>query len=99
MQADAIRKTKSGKIDYPLIHVMMSKEDNRLSIATSGYGSFPECVEDISLSGVEPTNLVDFLLDQLTDKVKSDGLGSAEYRKNLMQIALRDILKQWEVLG
>jgi len=99
MQADAIRKTKSGKIDYPLIHVMMSKEENHLSIATSGYGSFPDCFENISMSDVESTSLIDLLLDQLTDKVKSDGLGSADYRKNLMKIALGDILKKWEVLG
>lgn len=94
-----IRRTKSGEIDYPLLHLVVKKSsENKISIACSGFHAFPYLYEQIEHKGANLEELSNNILDSMTQKIKSDTLGSADYRLDMMKIALYDSLEKLEVI-
>lgn len=94
------KKTKSDKIDYPLITLVALKDNNRINIAFSGVCSYPFrsfLIEDY----LNDTNIlnnirVNDIINNIPDLVLNDLAGSAEYRKFMLQKMLLEVLWKLE---
>lgn len=94
-----IRRTKSGKIDYPLIHLVGVINNNKMSFATSGYKAFPEAFLEIDVPQKNDTEVINKILENMSSNIKSDGLGNSDYRENLMALAFSEILNKWGIIS
>lgn len=95
----SVRKTRSGDIDYPLLHIVVKKNsENEISIACSGYHAFPYNYDNIPFKGKTLEDISDSLVENMTQKIKSDLLGSSDYRKDMMRISICSALKELEVI-
>ena len=94
------KRTKSDKIDYPLITLAALKDNNRINIAFSGVCSYPFrslLIEDYLNDTNLPGNIrVDNVINNILDLVLSDLTGSAEYRKFVLQKMLMEVLSKLE---
>lgn len=87
-----VKKTKMDKIDYPLITLAGIKKDGKVQAAVSGASDMPmllssELINDLSISEDERIKNV---ISGIDNNIKSDFLGSKDYRK----FVLRNILSQ-----
>lgn len=94
------KKTKSDKIDYPLITLAALKDNNRINIAFSGVCSYPFrsfLIEDY-LNDTDVLNniRVNDIINNIPDLVLNDLTGSAEYRKFVLQKMLLEVLWKLE---
>lgn len=95
-----VKRTKSDKIDYPLMTIAALKDDRRIKIAFSGVCDYPfrsslieHYLNDTSISIEERINKA---IDNTPSKVLSDLSGSSEFRKFMLQKILKEILeKNW----
>lgn len=93
-----IRKTRAGKVDYPLVHVEAKlKNETSLSLATSGYFSFPTMHLELEVKKDSIDVTIQEIEKQLQGKVKDDFMGSALYRQHIFEAIIREILTHWEV--
>lgn len=94
------KRTKSDKIDYPLITLAALKDNNRINIAFSGVCSYPFrslLIEDYLNDTNLPNNIrVDNIINNIPDLVLSDLTGSAEYRKFVLKKMLMEVLSKLE---
>ncbi len=94
------KRTKSDKIDYPLITLAALKDNNRINIAFSGVCSYPFrslIIEDYLNDTNLPNNIrVNNVINNIPDLVLSDLTGSAEYRKFVLQKMLMEVLSKLE---
>ena len=94
------KRTKSDKIDYPLITLAALKDNNRINIAFSGVCSSPFrslLIEDYLNDTNLPNNIrVDNIINNIPDLVLSDLTGSAEYREFVLQKMLMEVLSKLE---
>lgn len=95
-----VKRTKSDKIDYPLITLAALKDNNRINIAFSGVCSYPfrsSLIED-SLNDVSVQNniRINNAIDNIPDLILNDLAGSAEFRKFMLQKMLIEVLEKLE---
>lgn len=83
----AIKKTKSEKVDYPLISVAAIKHKNKIKAAFSGICQYPFMLEKITTNKIE---------SYFPDSVISDNLGSSEYRSFVLKNTVKQIMKSLE---
>jgi CO/xanthine dehydrogenase FAD-binding subunit len=94
------KKTKSDKIDYPLITLAALKDNNRVNVAFSGVCSYPFrsfLIENY----LNDTNIlhnvrVNNIINNIPDLVLNDLAGSAEFRKFVLQKMLLEVLSKLE---
>ncbi|OAA93997.1 FAD binding domain-containing protein [Clostridium coskatii] len=93
-----IKRTKSDKIDYPLVTIAALKDYNRINIAFSGICSYPfrspmveDCLNNTNLS----SNIrVNNSIDNMPDSILNDIVGSADFRKFMLQKILIEVLEK-----
>lgn len=83
----ALKKTKSEKVDYPLISVAAIKHKNKIKAAFSGVCPYPFMAEKIKMKDFESS---------FPDSVISDNLGSSEYRSFVLKNTMEEIMKSLE---
>lgn len=95
-----VKRTKSDKIDYPLITLAALKYNNRINIAFSGVCSFPfrsSSVEDyLNDDGLNRNMKINNAIDSVPGEILSDLSGSADYRKFVLQEMLIETLDKME---
>jgi len=84
----AIKKTKSKKVDYPLISVAAIKHKNKIKAAFSGVCEYPFMLEKVNAKKLKSS---------FPDSVISDNLGSSEYRSFVLKNTVEDIMRILEV--
>ncbi|MBW6464171.1 MAG: FAD binding domain-containing protein [Dethiobacteria bacterium] len=94
------RREKHGPVDYPLLHLAAVDDGSWLSLAVSGLCAFPfrhatleELLNDRNLPIIER---VEKSLSLLPGDIRSDELGSADYRESLWQHDLTEMLNEME---
>lgn len=94
------KRTKSDKIDYPLITLTALKYNNKINIAFSGVCSFPfrsSSVEDyLNDSSLNKNMKINNAIDSVPGVILSDLSGSADYRKFVLQKMLMEVLDKME---
>lgn len=84
----AIKKTKSEKVDYPLISIAAIKHKNKIKAAFSGVCEYPFMLEKVNVKKLKSS---------FPDLVISDNLGSSEYRSFVLKNTVEDIMRSLEV--
>lgn len=94
------KRTKSDKIDYPLITLAALKDNDRINIAFSGVCRFPfrsSSIEDYLNDINSSDNLkINNIIDNMPDVILSDLSGSADFRKFMLQKMLAEVLERLE---
>lgn len=92
------KRTKSDKIDYPLITLAAIKHKDIIKLAFSGLCSYPfrevlmeNCLNDINLPINERINNA---INSIPDSVLKDLSGTADYRKFMLQGMLAEVLEK-----
>jgi CO/xanthine dehydrogenase FAD-binding subunit len=95
-----VKRTKSGKIDYPLITLGAIKDNNRINIAFSGVCDYPfrsslieDYLNDASLSYNERVRKI---ICNMPVLILSDLAGSSDFRKFILQKMLVEVLEKLE---
>ncbi|NLK21225.1 MAG: xanthine dehydrogenase [Epulopiscium sp.] len=93
-----IKKTKQGKVDYPLVTVASIKKDNKIRIAFSGLCSYPFRLYEIedNQNNINNEIKIEFnnIMDFLPSPIMEDILGTAEYRKFVTRNTLDEALEK-----
>ncbi len=99
----AKRREKHGRVDYPLCHTAVMQKKGLISAAVSGLCAFPfhssqidEVLNDTSLA---PEKRAEKASELLPAAVRSDELGSADYRLELWKKDLVTMLSELEGAG
>lgn len=91
-----VRRTKSDKVDYPLITVASVIKDGKLLLGFSGLCSYPFAlslpIEEVPGRSSASGRTFELLMESLPDPIISDVNGSAEYRKFVLRNALEEVL-------
>ncbi|WP_234123977.1 FAD binding domain-containing protein [Clostridium hydrogenum] len=95
-----VKRTKSDKIDYPLITLAALKASNGINIAFSGLCSYPfrsSLIENY-LNDPELQNKakINNAIDNIPGSILTDLSGSADFRKFILQRMLIEVLKKLE---
>ncbi|AKA67909.1 FAD binding domain-containing protein [Clostridium scatologenes] len=95
-----VKRTKSDKIDYPLITTTAIKDNNRINIAFSGVCNYPfrsilleNYLNDINL---ERNIKINNIINNIPDQILSDLSGSSDFRKFMLQKILTEVLEKLE---
>ncbi len=94
------RREKHGPVDYPLLHLAAVEDGERISVAVSGLCAFP--FRDLGLENMlNDKNLqvlekVEKSLTLLPGDIRSDDIGSADYRQALWKHELSEMLNEME---
>lgn len=92
------KRTKSDKIDYPLITVAALKDNNRINIAFSGVCSYPfrsSTIEDyLNEYSLQNNIRINNAIDNITEPILSDLSGSGDFRKFMLQRMLVEVLEK-----
>ncbi|WP_027624942.1 FAD binding domain-containing protein [Clostridium lundense] len=95
-----VKRTKSDKIDYPLITLAALKDNNRINIAFSGVCSYPfrsSLIEDYLNDKSLPANeKINNAINNIPDSILSDLAGSDSFRKFMLQRMLTEVLDKLE---
>ena len=95
-----VKKTAQEKIDYPLIDVMVLRQESRLRIAFAGLCPYPfrsKAIEDtLNNSAVSPEDRITQALNLLPAPALADAEGSSKYRRFVLKNTLESILVEWE---
>ena len=83
----AIKKTKSEKVDYPLISIAAIKNKNKIKAAFSGVCQYPFMLEKLNIKKLKSS---------FPDSDITHNLGSAEYRCFVLKNTVEDIMKSLE---
>jgi len=94
------RREKHGPVDYPLFHLAAVRKKEHIAAAVSGLCAFPfrseELEELINDKSLKPESRSEKSLAHLPGLVRSDDLGSDDYRQALWQKDLALLLKEME---
>lgn len=95
------KRTKSDKIDYPLITLAALKDNNKINIAFSGICDYPfrsslieSYLNDRSLNSKTRINNA---IDNIQGSILNDLAGSSDFRKFMLQKMLLEVLNKLEV--
>lgn len=95
-----VKRTKSDKIDYPLITLAALKDNNRINIAFSGVCSYPfrsslieDYLNDVSL---QYNARINNIIENIPDLILRDLAGSDDFRKFMLQKMLTEVLEKLE---
>lgn len=95
-----VKRTKSDKIDYPLITLAALKDNDGINIAFSGLCNYPfrsvlieNYLNDPNLKNKIKINNA---IDNLPGSILTDLTGSADFRKFMLQRMLLEVLKKLE---
>ncbi len=95
-----VKRTKSDKIDYPLITLTALKDNNRINIAFSGVCDYPfrsSLIEDyLNDDSLQNNMRINNIIDNIPDLILSDLAGSADFRKFMLQKMLIEVLEKLE---
>lgn len=95
-----VKRTKSDKIDYPLITLTALKDNNRINIAFSGVCDYPfrsSLIEDyLNDNSLQNNMRINNIIDNIPDSILSDLAGSADFRKFMLQKMLTEVLEKLE---
>lgn len=92
-----VKKTKSEKIDYPLITAVGLKKDGAVRMAFSGLAAYP--FRDLSAEGILNDAILSFeqranaISGVLDDRILQDHSGSKEFRKFVLKNTVLTILE------
>lgn len=94
------KRTKSDKIDYPLITIAALKNHGYINIAFSGVCDYPfrslEVEEYLNDESMSNDDKIDKAIDSIPGKILSDLLGSSGFRKFMLKKMLLEIIeKDW----
>lgn len=88
------RITESVTVDYPILHLHGMGVESRITVALSGYSSFPVHVV-LDIKDVEnQTHLKMTLLEHFEKLVKADDRSGEAYRRHLLSLAIDEMLKE-----
>lgn len=94
------RREKHGPVDYPLLHLAAARKKEHIAVAVSGLCAFPfrsgELEELINEKSLKPEIRAEKSLAHLPGPVRSDDLGSDDYRRALWLKDLALLLKEIE---
>jgi CO/xanthine dehydrogenase FAD-binding subunit len=95
-----VKRTKSDKIDYPLITIAALKDGENLNIAFSGVCDYPfrsHLIEEYLNDTSMPNEIrINNAIENIPGKILSDLSGSSDFRKFMLQKMLTEILeKNW----
>lgn len=94
-----VKRTKSDKIDYPLITLTALKDNNRINIAFSGVCNYPfrsSLIEDyLNDNSLQNNMRINNIIDNMPDSILSDLAGTADFRKFMLQKMLTEVLGSW----
>ncbi len=94
------KRTKRGRVDYPLVAIAGIKQGDRIKIALSGVCAFPfrsEAIEDAINDRNNPVEQrIDKAIGHLPGPLSSDIQGSWQYRKFVLRNMLADTLAKLE---
>jgi CO/xanthine dehydrogenase FAD-binding subunit len=95
-----VKRTKSDKIDYPLITLAALKANNRINIAFSGVCSYPfrsSLIENyLNDSSLQNNMRINNIIDNIPDTILNDLAGSADFRKFMLKKMLTEVLEKLE---
>ncbi|KZL92668.1 FAD binding domain-containing protein [Clostridium magnum] len=95
-----VKRTKSDKIDYPLITLAALRCNDRINIAFSGVCSYPfrsSLIEDyLNDSSLQNNIKINNIINNIPGLILSDLAGSADYRKFVLQKMLAEVLEKLE---
>jgi len=95
-----VKRTKSDKIDYPLITMAALKDNGRINLAFSGVCRHPfrsSAMEDyINNEGMKHNERINNAIDNTPESILSDLSGSADFRKFMLQRILAKVLQKLE---
>lgn len=94
------KRTKSDKIDYPLITISALKNHGYINIAFSGVCDYPfrslEVEEYLNDESMSNEDKIDKAIGSIPGKILSDLLGSSDFRKFMLKKMLLEIIeKDW----
>ncbi|MTK10733.1 MAG: xanthine dehydrogenase [Clostridiaceae bacterium] len=95
-----VKRTKSDKIDYPLITLTALKDNNRINIAFSGLCDYPfrsSLIEGyLNDDSLQNNMRINNIIDNIPDSILGDLAGSADFRKFMLQKMLIEVLENLE---
>lgn len=90
-------KNREWSIDYPLFHLVMTFENEKIKSAYSGVSSFPFTNSSVDEALNNFNNLIEERVDQalqaITTQIISDYLSSSEYRKAMLREAMIECMQ------
>lgn len=96
----SLKKTRQGKLEYPLVSIAAIKKDQRILISFSGVCPFPfrsTQVEDhLNNTLLTPDERINNAIAHFPATMADDMQGSAEYRHFVLSNSLRDVLMSLE---
>lgn len=96
-----IRREKQVKVDYPVLHIVLVKEEGETRAAFSGVCAYPFMSEEINKiinQRVTIDEKVKWIIEALPSAIKEDLLASKEYRGFLFQNTLKRALIDMEAV-
>lgn len=95
-----IKRTRMGKVGYPLITIAALKVNGALRFAFSGVCAFPfrslKMEESLNNKGVSLESRVENAINNLPAPIANNVQGSAEYRKFVLKNTLLDVVVKLE---
>lgn len=95
-----VKRTKSDKIDYPLITLAALKDRNKINIAFSGVCDYPfrsSLIEEYLIESSLPyKERINKIVECLHDSILSNLAGSADFRKFMLQKMLIEVIEKLE---
>ena len=92
----SIKKTKQGKVDYPLITIASLKKDDKVRVAFSGLSTYPfrelKLEEELNHLALPLETRITNAFCHLPSPIHSDLRGSAQYRGFVARNALEEVL-------
>lgn len=95
-----VKRTKSDKIDYPLITIAALKNDGKINIAFSGVCDYPFRSSKIEAylndESMSDDNRINKAIDNIPGNILNNLVGSSDFRKFMLKKMLLEIIeKDW----
>ncbi|AKN29754.1 xanthine dehydrogenase [Clostridium carboxidivorans P7] len=95
-----VKRTKSDKIDYPLITLAALKDNDVIKVAFSGLFKYPfrsfEVENIINNKALNLNQRINNIISSISSNIYSDLNGSSEYRKFVLQSMLLETMEELE---
>ena len=92
----AFKRTRQGRVGYPLINAEAVKKDSKIRAAFSGVCGFPfrsfKLEEALNMENMDVNSRISYAIRSLPCSIKDNIHGSAEYREFVLREMLLDIL-------
>lgn len=95
-----VKRTKSDKIDYPLLSVVALKDNEKINTAISGLCDYPfrsKKIENIlNDPELEKDKKINKIMDNIPGEILNDVSGTSEYRKFMLGAIISEIIDSFE---